>query len=125
MHACKLSYGILEPLVISIDNIVVEFFFCFLEELDLLSQLPLHLPQLDLALGTSLLQLGHLGLHSLDLLLQINHLVAERQDLRFQLEGFLRLFKEQPLGVLLRLTKVHQLLIHGGFTVGEGFGFEG
>ena len=44
MHASKLSYGILEPLAISVDNIVVEVLFRLLEELDLFSQLPFHLP---------------------------------------------------------------------------------
>ena len=69
MHAGKLSYGILEPLAISINDIVVEFLFYLLEELDLLNQLPLHLPQLNFALGGPLLQLGHLGRHPLYLFL--------------------------------------------------------
>jgi len=51
MHAGKLSHGILEPLVISINDVIVEFLFGLLEELDLLSQLPFHLPQLDFVLG--------------------------------------------------------------------------
>ena len=41
MHASKLIHDILEPLAISIDNIVVEFLLCLLEELDLLSEPPL------------------------------------------------------------------------------------
>jgi len=44
MHTDKLSHGILEPLAISINNVIVEFLFRLLEELNLLSQLPFHLP---------------------------------------------------------------------------------
>lgn len=105
MHAGKMSHGILKPLAISVDGIVGELFLCLLEELNLLSQLPLHLPQLDLTLGGSLLQLAHFSLCLLDLLLQVDHLIAERQDLRLKLKGLLRLLKEKPLDLLLRLTK--------------------
>jgi len=76
MHAGNLSHGIFEPSTISIGSVVGELFFGFLEELDLLGKLPLHLAKLNLTLGGPFLQLGHLGLHLLDLLLQINHFVA-------------------------------------------------
>jgi len=78
MHAGNLSHGIFEPSVISISDVIGEFLFSVLEELDLLAKLPLHLAQLDLVLSGPLLQLGHLGLRLLDVLLQINHFVAER-----------------------------------------------
>ena len=78
MHAGKLNHGILKPLAISIGSVVGELFFCFLEKLDLLSKLPLHLAQLDITLGGPLLQLGHPGLRLIYLLLQFNHFVAER-----------------------------------------------
>ena len=78
MHAGKLSHGIMEPLVIGISDVIVEFLFCLLEELDLLSKLPLHLAQLDLTLDGPFLQLDHFCLHILDLLLEVDHLIAER-----------------------------------------------
>jgi len=78
MHTRKLSHGILEPLAINIGSVIVEFLFCLLEELDLLNELPLHLAQLYLMLGGPLLQLGHFCLHILVLLLQVDHLIAER-----------------------------------------------
>jgi len=78
MHTGNLSHGIFEPSTIGIDNIVGEFLFCLLEELDFLGKLPLHLAQLDLTLSGPLLQLGHPGLRLFYLLLQINHFVAER-----------------------------------------------
>ena len=78
MHAGKVNHGILKPLAISIGNVVGELFFCFLEKLDLLSKLPLHLAQLDLTLDGPFLQLDHFCLHILDLLLEVDHLIAER-----------------------------------------------
>jgi len=44
MHTDKLSHDILEPLAISIGDVIVELLFDLLEELDFLSELPLHLP---------------------------------------------------------------------------------
>ena len=58
MHTGKLSYGILEPLAISIGNIIVELLLRLLEEFNFLGQFPFYLPQLNLALGDPLLQLG-------------------------------------------------------------------
>ena len=55
MHAGKLSHGILKPLAISVSGVVGELFLCLLEEFNILSQLPFHLPQLNFALGGPLL----------------------------------------------------------------------
>ena len=44
MHTSKLIYGILEHLAISVGRIIVELLFCLLEELDIFSQHPYHLP---------------------------------------------------------------------------------
>ena len=49
MHAGKLSDGILEPLTVTVSNIIGEFLLCFLEGFNLLTELPLNLPQQDLA----------------------------------------------------------------------------
>jgi len=41
------------------------------------------------------------------------------------LDGLMALVKKKLLDVLLGLAKARQLLVQGGLTVGEGFGFEG
>jgi len=81
MHVGNLSHGIFKLDIISIDDVVGELFLSFLEEFNLLGELPLQLAKLDLPLSGPFLQPDHLVLRLLDLLLQLDHFIAERQNL--------------------------------------------
>jgi len=90
VRADKLSNGILEPLTISVSNIVRNLRLCLFEgpdcpsqRLGFLSQLALNSPQKDLALCGPLLQIGHFALQFGHQILELDCTGMERQDLRF------------------------------------------
>jgi len=91
VHTGNLSEGILEPRVVSINNISGQLSLSFFEPLGLLEELGLNTTQLHFSIDGPFFKPCHLGFGCLSYLFQLKDPNSQGQDFCLQLDSLLEL----------------------------------